>query len=141
MKTQRDLDSATRGSLSALAGFSTELAAKDADFRGLLDTAPTAVSSATNLVSDLRPTLPLLLTNFTTLGGVMRTYLPNLEQTLLLYPVTVIAELLGFPPSDYTKIKKWSDEMAEALRTGDFDVGLLRAPTNPSGLVLEVIAG
>lgn len=89
LKTQRDLDSATRGSLSALAGFSTELAAKDADFRGLLDTAPTAVSSATNLVSDLRPTLPLLLTNFTTLGGVMRTYLPNLEQTLVLYPATV----------------------------------------------------
>lgn len=30
-------------------------------------------------------------------------------------PVTVIAELLGFPASDYAKIKKWSDEMAEAL--------------------------
>jgi cytochrome P450 len=30
-------------------------------------------------------------------------------------PVTVIAELLGFPPEDYEKIKKWSDEMAEAL--------------------------
>jgi DNA-binding transcriptional LysR family regulator len=33
-----------------------------------------------------------------------------------------------------------SEEMASAIRTGDFDVGLLRAPTNPSGLVLEVIA-
>ncbi len=30
-------------------------------------------------------------------------------------PVTVIADLLGFPSSDYAKIKKWSDEMAEAL--------------------------
>ena len=30
-------------------------------------------------------------------------------------PVTIIAELLGFPPEDYAKIKKWSDEMAEAL--------------------------
>ena len=30
-------------------------------------------------------------------------------------PVTVIAELLGFPPEDYEKIKTWSDEMAEAL--------------------------
>jgi cytochrome P450 len=30
-------------------------------------------------------------------------------------PVTVIAELLGFPPADYAKIKKWSDEMADAL--------------------------
>jgi cytochrome P450 len=30
-------------------------------------------------------------------------------------PVTVIAEMLGFPPEDYERIKKWSDEMAEAL--------------------------
>jgi cytochrome P450 len=30
-------------------------------------------------------------------------------------PVTVIAELLGFPPEDYDKIKRWSDDMAEAL--------------------------
>ncbi len=30
-------------------------------------------------------------------------------------PVTVIAELLGFPSEDYRQIKKWSDEMAEAL--------------------------
>jgi pimeloyl-[acyl-carrier protein] synthase len=30
-------------------------------------------------------------------------------------PVTVIADLLGFPPRDYPRIKKWSDEMAEAL--------------------------
>jgi len=30
-------------------------------------------------------------------------------------PVTVIAEMLGFPPEDYAKIKKWSDEMAEGL--------------------------
>ena len=30
-------------------------------------------------------------------------------------PVTVIAELLGFPPEDYEKIKKWSDNLAAAL--------------------------
>src|SRR5439155_1172137 len=30
-------------------------------------------------------------------------------------PVTVIAELLGFPSEDFARIKKWSDAMAEAL--------------------------
>jgi len=30
-------------------------------------------------------------------------------------PVMVIAELLGFPPADYVKLKKWSDDMTEAL--------------------------
>lgn len=30
-------------------------------------------------------------------------------------PVTVIAEMLGFPPEDYEKIKQWSDALAGAL--------------------------
>jgi cytochrome P450 len=30
-------------------------------------------------------------------------------------PVMIIAELLGFPPADYLKLKKWSDDMTEAL--------------------------
>jgi cytochrome P450 len=30
-------------------------------------------------------------------------------------PVMVIAELLGFPPEDYERIKKWSDDMTGAL--------------------------
>lgn len=30
-------------------------------------------------------------------------------------PVIVIAELLGFPPEDYEKIKKWSDDFAASL--------------------------
>ena len=30
-------------------------------------------------------------------------------------PVTVIAELLGFPPEDYERIKLWSDAMAASL--------------------------
>jgi hypothetical protein len=30
-------------------------------------------------------------------------------------PIIVIAELLGFPPQDYQRIKRWSDDMAAAL--------------------------
>ncbi|CAN5594667.1 hypothetical protein BH09PLA1_BH09PLA1_32470 [soil metagenome] len=30
-------------------------------------------------------------------------------------PTIVIAELLGFPPEDYSKLKKWSDDFAAAL--------------------------
>lgn len=33
-----------------------------------------------------------------------------------------------------------SESTASALRAGDFDVGIVRAPTNPEGLALEVIA-
>jgi len=42
-------------------------------------------------------------------------------------PVTVIAEMLGFPPEDYERIKKWSDEMAEALTLNPKPEGQARA--------------
>jgi len=42
-------------------------------------------------------------------------------------PVTVIAELLGFPREDYQKLKRWSDEMAEALGFVPSEEAKLRA--------------
>jgi cytochrome P450 len=42
-------------------------------------------------------------------------------------PVAVIAELLGFPPEDYAKIKKWSDDIAEALALKPTTESQLRA--------------
>jgi cytochrome P450 len=42
-------------------------------------------------------------------------------------PVTVIAELLGFPPEDYERIKKWSDEMADALALNPTEAAQARA--------------
>ena len=41
--------------------------------------------------------------------------------------MTVIAELLGFPREDYQKLKKWSDEMAEALGFVPSEEAKLRA--------------
>jgi len=38
-----------------------------------------------------------------------------MQQLAAPLPVMVIAELLGFPPADYAKLKKWSDDMTEAL--------------------------
>jgi phospholipid/cholesterol/gamma-HCH transport system substrate-binding protein len=79
----------TRAYARSLAQFTTEVAGHDADVRALLDDAPAGLSSATAFVKDSRATLPTLLANLTTNAEVFNTYLPNLEQILVVYPATV----------------------------------------------------
>lgn len=87
--TQRDLRDQTVGYTGALAEFTDEIAARDDDLRALLAQGPDGLSSATRLVDQLQPTLPLLLENLTTNGQVLNTYIPQLEQGLVMYPVAV----------------------------------------------------
>lgn len=89
LATQQDLSGETVAYARDLAAFTDEVAAHDADLRSLLETGPEAVASASALVADLQGPLPLLLANVTTNAQVFNTYLPNLEQTLVVYPATV----------------------------------------------------
>lgn len=89
LSTQRDLRDETLGYTSSLAEFASEVAARDDDLRDLLADGPDGLSAARDLVEDLQPTLPLLLENLTTNGQVLHTYLPELKQVLVMYPVTV----------------------------------------------------
>lgn len=89
LETQRDLRDQTAGYSSSLAEFSEELAARDADLRALLAQGPGGLNQAERLVDQLQPTLPLLLENLTTNGQVLNTYIPQIEEALVLYPVTL----------------------------------------------------
>jgi len=89
LATQQDLASQTLTWSDALAGFTGELADRDADLRSLLRVGPDTLESAEGLVSEVSDTLPLLLANATTDAQVFNTYLPNLEQTLVVYPATI----------------------------------------------------
>lgn len=79
----------TRSYAAALSRFTGQLVASDADLRTLLRTSPADIAETRRLVGDLRPTLPALLENLTTNAEVLNTYLPNLRQTLVVYPPTV----------------------------------------------------
>ncbi|HJQ04456.1 MAG TPA: hypothetical protein VJ872_03375, partial [Nocardioides sp.] len=45
--------------------------------------------SLSSTIDSLQPILPTLLTNLTTDASVLRTYLPELKETLVVYPATV----------------------------------------------------
>lgn len=89
LETQRDLRDQTVGYSSSLAEFSEELAARDNDLRALLAQGPGGLKEAGQLIDQLQPTLPLLLQNLTTNGQVLNTYIPQIEEALVMYPVTL----------------------------------------------------
>ncbi|MGP4053611.1 MCE family protein [Mycobacterium sp. 4D054] len=69
-----------------LAGVSGQLVADDPAIRTILQTGPGAAQEVSRLLEQVKPTLPVLLANLTSLGQVALTYRPGLEQLLVLLP-------------------------------------------------------
>src|ERR1700753_3722350 len=76
----------------SLAGVSDVLTKDDAQVRTVLETGPGALDEASRLFQQIKPTLPVLLANLTTIGQIGVTYLPSLEQVLVLLPAAVAYE-------------------------------------------------
>ncbi len=81
----------------SLAGFTGQLATNDPQVRTLLDTGPGALDEASRLLEQVKPTLPVLLANLSTIGEILVTYHPGLEQVLVLLP-PFIAAIQSFEP-------------------------------------------
>lgn len=73
----------------SMAGITTQVADDDQHVRTLLKDGPGTADEASRLFNQVKPTLPLLLANLTSLGQVGVTYHPSLEQLLVLLPPTV----------------------------------------------------
>lgn len=70
----------------SLAGITDQVVTDDPKLRALLRDGPGFADEVSRLLTQVRPTLPLLLANLTSLGQVGLTYLPSLEQLLVLLP-------------------------------------------------------
>ncbi|MBO0880914.1 MAG: MCE family protein [Mycobacterium sp.] len=81
----------------SLAGISDVLVTDDSRFRALLQNGPEAANEASRLLEQVKPTLPVLLANLTTIGQIGVTYHPSLEQLLVLFPPIVGAFLTSGP--------------------------------------------
>lgn len=87
LETQVDLGPQTRSYAAALDGVTAELARNDSqDLKALLRDGPGGLDAASATITDLQPVLPMMLTNLTTNAQVLHTYLPQLKQTLVVYP-------------------------------------------------------
>ena len=66
---------------SRLASVSRQLVANDPEIRAVLDTGPAAAQEVSRLLDQVKPTLPVLLANLTSLGQVAVTYRPGLDSS------------------------------------------------------------
>lgn len=76
----------TRTWTRSLANVTDQLVVNDPQVRTILQSAPPALDQVSQLLNDVKPTLPVLLANLTSVGQVAVTYLPSLEQLLVLMP-------------------------------------------------------
>ncbi len=92
-----------------LAGVTDQMVANDGEIRTIMQSGPGALDEATKLLDQLKPTLPILLANLTSLGQVAVTYHPSLEQVLVLLPPLTafytsnapFNNLAGLPTGDF----------------------------------------
>ena len=84
----------------SLAGISDVLVNDDSRVRTLLQNGPEAANEASRLLEQVKPTLPVLLANLTTIGQIGVTYHPSLEQLLVLLPDSVAIEQAASPLDD-----------------------------------------
>lgn len=73
------------------AGVTGQLAENDPQVRTLLDSGAAAADEASRLFNAVKPTVPVLLANLTTIGQVAVTYHASIEQLLVLLPPYVAA--------------------------------------------------
>ena len=71
------------------------LANDDSRVRTVLENGPGALDEASRLFEQIKPTLPVLLANLTTIGQIGITYHPSLEQLLVLLPASVAYDANG----------------------------------------------
>src|ERR1700756_2014369 len=76
----------------SLAGITDVFANDDSRVRTLLRNGPEAANEASRLLEQVKPTLPVLLANLTTIGQIGVTYHPSIEQLLVLLPAGVAYE-------------------------------------------------
>jgi phospholipid/cholesterol/gamma-HCH transport system substrate-binding protein len=84
----------------SLAGISDVLVNDDSRVRTLLQNGPEALNEASRLLEQIKPTLPVLLANLTTIGQIAVTYHASLEQILVLLPNSVAIEQAASPRND-----------------------------------------
>lgn len=77
---------------SSVAQLSGQLEVADGSVRNILETGPGLATEADLLFQGLKPTLPVLLANFTSTAQVALTYNAGLEQVLVILPPLVAAQ-------------------------------------------------
>lgn len=103
LNSQAQTTDAIRTWSRSLAGVTGQVVADDPQLRTLIQRGPGFAQEVTGLLNDIKPTLPLLLANMNTVGQILMTYNPSIEQLMVLLPGYIGAQQsFGLPKSTAT---------------------------------------
>jgi phospholipid/cholesterol/gamma-HCH transport system substrate-binding protein len=108
----------------SLADITNQVNRSDPQVRTLLQEGPGFADETSRLLNEVKPTLPVLLANLTSIGQVLVTYHPALEQLLVL-----------FPPNTATIQAVSPRNNATGLPLGDFTLTIADPPTCTVGFL------
>lgn len=91
LATQQRLGPQVRSFTGDLAAVTDTLRAVDPSLRGAIDKAGPMADALGELVNEVRPTLPQLLTDLTSTSQVLRVFIPNIRQTMVIFPAATAA--------------------------------------------------
>ncbi|AWT55644.1 MCE family protein [Mycolicibacterium smegmatis] len=97
----------------SLAGITGTVSDDDAQIRTVLREGPGFAQETSRLLDGIKPTLPVLLANLTTIGQIAVTYNPSIEQLLVLLP-PYVAQIQTYTPTN----------SPAGLPNGEFSLGL-----------------
>ena len=124
LDSQADTTDAIRTWARSLAGVTGQVVTDDPQVRTLLRNGPGAANEASRLLNQVKPTLPVLLANLTTIGQVAVTYHPSIEQLLVLFP-PFVSTIQSFAP----------DHNPTGLPIGDFTLTVSDPPACTVGFL------
>lgn len=125
LDSQAETTDAIRTWSRSLAGVTEQVNQNDPQLRSILQNGPGFAQEVTSLLDQVKPTLPILLANLNTVGQILVTYNPSLEQLLVLFPGIIAGQQsFGLPQNNPT-----------GLPAGDFALTVADPPACTVGFL------
>ena len=124
LDSQAQTTDATRTWAHALAGLTDQFAQHDAQVRTLLETGPGFAQEVSRLLEQVKPTLPVLLANLSSISQILVTYNKSIQQLLVLFP-PYLAGLQSVAPVRNATGQAMGDFAISAADPQDCTVGFL----------------
>jgi phospholipid/cholesterol/gamma-HCH transport system substrate-binding protein len=117
---------------SDLAKITESLKDSDADLRTTLSDTPAAAHELDALLTDLEPTLPVLLANATSVSQIGLTHLAGLEQLLVVFPRVIAGGFTGTTEDGYGHVNLQYDNSVAPCTKGYKPTSQWRPPSDLS---------
>jgi phospholipid/cholesterol/gamma-HCH transport system substrate-binding protein len=118
LQTQEGQSENIRAFSRDLAAITESLKQSDADLRTTLSDTPATAREIDKLLTELEPTLPVLLGNATSVSQVVLSHIAGVEQLLVVFPHVISSGFTGTPGDGYGHVNLQLDQTVQPCTKG-----------------------